>query len=81
MAREQCAVVVRDMGDRTDNIRVIRVDTALLAQALDLYQFRPDKDWGLTDGISFIVMQRQDLVDVVTSDRHFRPASFHIAMT
>jgi hypothetical protein len=34
---------------RTDNIRVVSVDTALLMQAMDLYQARPDKDWGLTD--------------------------------
>ena len=66
---------------RTDNIRVVSVDTALLTQALDLYQSRPDKDWGLTDCISFVVMQQQDLVDVVTSDRHFRQAGFQILMT
>ncbi|MEO0375355.1 MAG: PIN domain-containing protein [Cyanobacteria bacterium P01_A01_bin.17] len=66
---------------RTDNIRVVSVDTALLTQALDLYQSRVDKDWGLTDCLSFVVMQQQDLVDAVTSDRHFRQAGFQILMT
>ena len=66
---------------RTDNIRVVSVDTGLLMGALDLYQARPDKDWGLTDCISFIVMQQQDLVDAVTSDRHFIQAGFRILMT
>ena len=66
---------------RTDNIRVVSVDTGLLMGALDLYQARPDKDWGLTDCISFIVMQQQDLVDAVTSDRHFLQAGFRILMT
>lgn len=64
----------------TDNIQVVSVDTALLMQAMDLYQARPDKDWGLTDCISFIVMQQQDLVDAVTSDRHFLQADFRILM-
>lgn len=65
----------------TDNIRVVSIDTALLMQALNLYQARPDKDWGLTDCISFIVMQQQNLVDAVTSDRHFLQAGFRLLMT
>ena len=66
---------------RTNNIRVVSVDTALLMRSLELYQARPDKDWGLTDCISFIVMQQQDLADAVTSDRHFLQAGFRILMT
>lgn len=65
---------------RTDNINVVSVDTALLMQALALYQSRPDKDWGLADCISFIVMQQQNLTDAVTSDRHFIQAGFQILM-
>ncbi|MGQ9871850.1 type II toxin-antitoxin system VapC family toxin [Leptodesmis sp.] len=42
---------------RTDNIKIVSVDTELLMQALALYQSRPDKGWGLTDCISFVVMQ------------------------
>ena len=41
---------------RTDNIKVVSVDTQLLMQALALYQSRFDKTWGLTDCISFVVM-------------------------
>ena len=65
---------------RTSNIQVVSVDTALLMTALDLYQSRPDKDWGLTDCISFMVMQQQGLADAVTSDRHFRQAGFRTLM-
>lgn len=66
---------------RTSNIQVVSVDTALLMAALDLYQARSDKDWGLTDCISFVVMQQQDLNDAVTSDRHFLQAGFRILMS
>jgi len=45
----------------TENIKVVSVDTALLMQALALYQSRSDKTWGLTDCISFVVMQQQNL--------------------
>src|SRR4051812_20283035 len=37
-------------------VEVVPASTALLDAALDLYQQRPDKDWGLTDGASFVVM-------------------------
>lgn len=61
---------------RTSNIRVISVDTPLLLRALDLYQHRPDKTWGLTDCISFVVMQEQNLTDAITGDHHFVQAGF-----
>ena len=56
---------------RTANLRVVSVDTPLLTRALQLYRERPDKTWGLTDCISFVVMQEQGLTDAVTADEHF----------
>jgi predicted nucleic acid-binding protein len=61
----------------TANIRVVSVDTSLLIRALQLYQRRPDKTWGVTDCISFIVMEDQGLRDAVTVDQHFHQAGFH----
>jgi hypothetical protein len=66
---------------RTDNILVVSVDTDLLMQALALYQSRPDKTWGLTDCISFVVMQQNNLTEALTSDRHFVQAGFHALMS
>jgi predicted nucleic acid-binding protein len=65
---------------RTSNMRVVSVDTPLLNQALRLYQIRPDKIWGLTDCISFVVMQQQGLTDAVTADNHFSQAGFRILL-
>ena len=65
---------------RTENIRVVSIDTVLLMQALDLYQSRPDKTWGLTDCISFVVMRQQNLNDSMTADRHFVQAGFRALM-
>ena len=65
---------------RTDNIKIVSVDTELLMQALALYQSRPDKTWGLTDCVSFVVMQQQRLTDAVTGDRHFVQAGFRALM-
>jgi len=60
----------------TPHIRVVSVDTAVFRRALDFYRERPDKAWGLTDCLSFLVMQDQGLVDVLTADEHFRQAGF-----
>ena len=65
---------------RTDNIKVVSVDTELLMKALELYQSRSDKTWGVTDCISFVVMQQQNLTDAATGDRHFVQAGFHALM-
>ncbi|MGB0564135.1 MAG: type II toxin-antitoxin system VapC family toxin [Spirulinaceae cyanobacterium] len=64
----------------TANIYVVPVDSALLKQALELYQSRPDKTWGLTDCISFVVMRNNNLTDALTSDRHFVQAGFRALM-
>ena len=56
--------------------RVIPLDRALFQAGLDLYETRLDKDWGLTDCISFVVMQREGIVEAFTSDKHFEQAGF-----
>ncbi len=37
---------------------------------------RLDKDWSLTDCISFAVMQERSLTEALTSDHHFEQAGF-----
>jgi len=64
----------------TSNIHVAPVDTKLLNRALDLYDERADKEWGLTDCISFIVMSDQNLTEAMTPDRHFIQAGFQALM-
>ncbi|MGB3207293.1 MAG: PIN domain-containing protein [Crinalium sp.] len=61
---------------QTSNIKVVSVDHQLLNQALQLYQNRPDKAWGLTDCISFVVMQEQSLINAATADKHFIQAGY-----
>lgn len=35
-----------------------------------------DKEWGITDCISFIIMKDYALTDALTADDHFRQAGF-----
>lgn len=47
---------------------------------LSLYSSRTDKQWSLTDCISFQVMSERGLSDALTHDRHFEQAGFRALM-
>ena len=49
-------------------------------QGLALFARRPDKDWSLTDCISFAVTQREGLTEALTADRHFEQAGFTVLL-
>ena len=58
------------------DVEIVPLSDELYAKGLSLLQTRPDKRWGLTDCISFVVMQERGLVDALTADAHFRQAGF-----
>ena len=57
-------------------ITVISLDSQLLARGLKLFDQRRDKDWSLTDCISFVVMQDEEIHEALTGDQHFEQAGF-----
>jgi uncharacterized protein len=56
--------------------RLIPANEEWYAKGLALYGDRPDKDWSLTDCISFSVMTKYGLTDALTGDHHFEQAGF-----
>jgi len=77
--RQAVSPFVHDL--RTDpRVQIIPATDDLLDAGLALYADRPDKDWSLTDCISFVVMQRQNLTDAFTADHHFEQAGFRILL-
>ena len=48
--------------------------------ALDRYEMRPDKDWSLTDCLSFLLMEERGIADALTADHHFEQAGFRALM-
>lgn len=52
------------------------MDAALWQQGWQLFLSRPDKEWSLTDCVSFVVMQAAGVDKAFTSDRHFEQAGF-----
>jgi uncharacterized protein len=57
---------------------VYPVDREMMRRGLELYRSRKDKDWGLTDCISFLVMGDEELTEALTADSHFTQAGFRI---
>ena len=57
-------------------LRVVQDSDRLFDCGLGLYQQRKDKDWSLTDCISFTVIADERLTDALTGDRHFEQAGF-----
>lgn len=62
------------------DIEIVPVTTELFERAVQLYSTRRDKEWGLTDCISFVVMQDYKLTHALTTDRHFEQAGFQNAL-
>ena len=57
-------------------VEVITMSSELLADALSLYSQRSDKEWGMTDCVSFVVMRARGLMEALTADEHFQQAGF-----
>ena len=56
--------------------KVIPASAELWRRGIDLFAARMDKDWSLTDCISFEVMKEHDIVEALTADHHFEQAGF-----
>jgi predicted nucleic acid-binding protein len=57
-------------------IEIVPLTEELYARAFRLYQDRPDKEWGLTDCASFVVMGARGITEALTADEHFEQAGF-----
>ena len=57
-------------------VTIIPSSNELFAAGVELYATRPDKEWSLTDCISFVVMQGEGLTEALTGDHHFEQAGF-----
>jgi len=61
-------------------IEVVPFEPELIDSAVQLYRARPDKSWSLTDCLSFVVMERRQLKEALTTDRHFEQAGMRAMM-
>ena len=58
------------------NVEIVATDPVLWQEAFDLFGARTDKEWSLTDCLSFVLMSRRDITNALAADEHFRQAGF-----
>lgn len=72
----QAAVQLLDALQRDPRVKCVSLTDDLFDQAFELFQNRLDKEWGLIDCVSFVVMKQQGLSSALTTDEHFEQAGF-----
>ena len=72
---QRAVQIVRSLQDDPDVDIVPQTETQFTA-ALTLYTQRPDKEWGLTDCASFLIMQERGITEALAHDNHFYQAGF-----
>src|SRR5262245_9375566 len=73
--RDTAAAFVADLPI-DQRVVVVPPSLELFNRGLALYSRRPDKDWSLTDCISFVVMEERGVREALAIDRDFRQAGF-----
>lgn len=72
----RAAVMLLDSLERDPTVEIVALSSSLFGAAFQLFRERPDKEWGLVDCLSCIVMQKHGISDALTSDSHFRQMGF-----
>ena len=57
-------------------IAVVDFESELCDQAIQMYASRDDKDWGVIDCLSFVVMRLHGIDQALTADHHFEQAGY-----
>jgi predicted nucleic acid-binding protein len=65
-----------DLLRANPNVIIYEAEKELFDRGVEIYRDREDQQWSLTDCISFVVMQREDLREALTGDRNFEQAGF-----
>ncbi len=74
------AVQLKDALTNSQNVELVQVDEALEAAAWKLFRERSDKEWGMTDCVSFTLMRDRKMADVFGLDHHFEQAGFNLLL-
>jgi predicted nucleic acid-binding protein len=65
-----------ELLEKDPHMRIVEASHESFGRGLALYFDRPDKNWSLTDCLSFTVMQEENLAEALTGDHHFEQAGF-----
>jgi predicted nucleic acid-binding protein len=55
---------------------IVPLSAAMMDEGQAIYDSSSDKEWSLTDCISFVVMRERSILETLTQDHHFEQAGF-----
>jgi uncharacterized protein len=72
----QAAVDLLESLEEDPDVEIIPMTEELYERGFQLFKARPDKEWGVIDCISFVIMQDQGITAALTADKHFQQHGF-----
>ncbi len=70
------AIELLESLEEDPNVEIIPITEELYQRGFQLFKDRPDKEWGVIDCMSFVVMQDQRITAALTADQHFQQHGF-----
>lgn len=74
------AVAIIEHFLTSEEVKIVNLTPELFARAFAEYRKYQDKEWGLIDCVSFIVMRQEGVRQALTFDHHFEQAGFQVLM-
>ena len=72
----QVATKLIDSINENPNITLVSQTSEQFNKGLELYKNRLDKNWSLTDCVSFKIMEQMGIYEALAYDKHFEQAGF-----
>jgi len=76
IGQRQLAVELYDRLHYSPRVEIVALTHPLETAAWELFRQRPDKEWGVTDCVTFVVMKQRGIPAALTVDHHFEQAGF-----
>jgi predicted nucleic acid-binding protein len=77
----KAAIELLESLEKDPNVEIMPVTEELYQRGFSLFRERHDKEWGITDCISFVVMKELGLSEALTADEDFTQAGFRALLT
>ena len=73
-------VELLEQMERDPEIEIAPLSEALFQNAFELFRAREDKNWSLTDCVSFTLMRERAITVALSTDAHFVQAGFEAVL-
>jgi hypothetical protein len=77
--RQEASKIIENFFS-SEEVEIVHLTPGLFERAFVMYKKYNDKEWGLIDCISFVVMTEAGVKQALTFDQHFEQAGFEALM-